>query len=371
MKAAIIGAGPGGLYAALAAAKNNIQIDLFEKRNVGDGIVCGECIFDSLGIMKKPGRGLLHPVDEVVLQGCGCYVFPLGRHRKLWMLDRRSWQQELARCAARGGVTLYEHTKITPARLLEMKKEYDWIIDASGAPSITSRLNHFSNDYFKEYLLAHQVKIAGDFSALWPRIKIAFLPDMPADYQPAYAWIFPKDTRRANIGVVCTVRGTLKKDKLDLKNVLAQTIRKEGLDGVHVLERGSGMAAAGMLPRLVYDNIILAGDAAGLTSPLHGGGIDMACLSGVMAVDVIVNGNSGVAEYREKLERYTKEKLALEKVTIQKMKTLNFEQFDDLLEGITSKSFFTRFRTALGHREMFYVTLKWFGTKKRVPDWPV
>jgi len=371
MKAAIIGAGPGGLFAALEAVKHNVQIDLFEKRKVGEGIVCGECIFDSLNIMKEPGRGLMHPVDEVVLQGRGCYAFPLGRHRKLWMLDRRSWQQDLARCAVDRGVILYEHTKITPARLLEMKKEYDWIIDASGAPSVTSRLNHFSNDYFKEYLLAHQVVLAGDFSSLWPRIKIVFLPDMPADYQPAYAWIFPKDTGRANVGVVCTVRGTLKKDKLDLKKLLVQTISKEGLDGAHVLERGSGMAVAGMLPRLVYDNIILAGDAAGLTSPLHGGGIDMACLSGVLAVGAVVNGRRGVAAYRETLKHYTQEKLALEKVTIQKMKTLNFEQFDDLLGGITSKNFFARFRTALKHPGMFYVTLKWFGTKKSIPDWPV
>ncbi len=371
MKVAIIGAGPGGLYAALAAAKNNIQIDLFEKRCVGEGIVCGECIFDSLGIMKKPGSGLLHPVDEVVLQGCGCYVFPLGRHRKLWMLDRRSWQQDLARCAARRGVALYEHTKITPSRLLEMKKEYDWIIDASGAPSITSRLNHFSNDYFKEYLLAHQVVLAGDFSALWPRIKIVFLPDMPADDQPAYAWIFPKDTGRANVGVVCTVRGTLKKDRLDLRKLLVQMIGKEGLQGAHVLERGSGMAATGILPRLVYDNIILAGDAAGLTSPLHGGGIDMACLSGVLSVEAIVNGSRGVAAYREKLKHYTQEKLVLEKVTIRKMKTLNFKQFDDLLSGITSRKYFARLRTALGHRDMFYATLKWFGMKKSMPDWPI
>lgn len=35
MKIAIIGAGPGGLYAALAAAKQNIQVDLFEKEKSG------------------------------------------------------------------------------------------------------------------------------------------------------------------------------------------------------------------------------------------------------------------------------------------------------------------------------------------------
>jgi digeranylgeranylglycerophospholipid reductase len=371
MKAAIIGTGPGGLYAALAASKHNIQIDLFEKRSVGEGIVCGECIFDSLNIMKKPGRGLMHPVDEIVLQGRGCYTFPLGRHRKLWMLDRRTWQQDLAACAVNRGVNLHEHTKITPAHLQQMTKEYDWIIDASGAPSITSRLKGFSNDYFKNYLLAYQVVLAGDFRAVWPHIKIIFLQDIPADCQPAYAWIFPKDANLANVGVVCSVQGTMKKDKLDLKKVLARMIRTEGLNHAQELERGSGMAVAGMLSRLVYGNILLAGDAAGLTSPLHGGGIDMACLSGVLAADAVVNGVSGVAEYHEKLRRYTKEKLALEKVTVQKMKTLNFDEFDKLLGGITSRRWYVRGRTALQHLDMFYATLKWFGTKKSMPDWPV
>lgn len=371
MKIAIIGAGPGGLYAALAAAKQSIQVDLFEKRKVGEGIVCGECIFDSLGIMARPGRGLLHPVDEVVLTGHGHYTFPLGRHRKLWMLDRRTWQQDLAKLAVSRGVVLHENKKITAEHLRRMQKEYDWIIDASGAPSLASRLYQFSDAYFKEYLLAHQVVLAHDFSALWPRIKIVFLPDVPADYQPAYAWIFPKETNRANVGVVCTVHGTMNKDRLDLKKLLADILRKEGLAKADVLARGGGMAAGRMLPRLVYDNIILTGDAAGLTSALHGGGIDMACLSGVLAVGAIAGGNRGVMAYEETLKRYIHEKLALEKVTIRKMRTLNFDQFDNLLRGVTSRSRYARFITALGHLKMFYVTIKWFGTKKQIPDWPV
>ena len=42
-----------------------------------------------------------------------------------------------------------------------------------------------------------------------------------------------------------------------------------------------------MLDRLIYDNILLVGDAAGLTSPLHGGGIDMAVISGEEAAKSI------------------------------------------------------------------------------------
>lgn len=371
MKIAVIGAGPGGLYASLTAAKKNMQVDLFEKRKVGEGIVCGECIFDSLNIMTRPGGGLLRPVDEVVLQGRTPYTFPLSRHRPLWMLDRKTWQHDLASKAESLGVSVHENEKITRARLQQMQNEYDWVLDASGAPSVTSRLYEFSNDYFREYLLAHQVVLKGDFRALMPRIKFVFLPDMPADYQPAYAWVFPKDAGQANVGVVCTVRGALGKDDPDLRKLLADVLRTEDLMDAPVLERGSGIAVSRILPRLVYDNIILVGDAAGLTSALHGGGIDMACLSGVLAVSAISEGRSGLAAYEKKLKKYVREKNALEKVTIRKMRTLSFNQFDALLCGITSGSRLARLRIALRHLDMFYVTLKWFGTKKEIPDWPV
>ena len=371
MKIAIIGAGPGGLYAALAAAKRNIQVDLFEKRKVGEGIVCGECIFDSLGIMARPGRGLLRPVDEIVLRGRGDFTFPLSRHRKLWMLDRRIWQQDLVNLAASRGVAIHEYAKITKACLRQMQKEYDWILDASGAPSITSRLYQFSGDYFREYILAHQVVLAGDFSALMPRIKVAFFPNLPSAFQPAYYWIFPKDAGRANVGVICTVRDALSKERPDLKKLLADVLRVEGLTDATVMEKGSGVATSRMLPRLVYDNIILVGDAAGLTSALHGGGIDMACLSGVLAVSAVSEGQIGVEGYKGKLKDYLREKNALEEVTIRKMRMLNFDQFDHLLCGVTSRSKLARFKIAMRHLDMFYATMKWFGTKKEIPDWPV
>jgi digeranylgeranylglycerophospholipid reductase len=371
MKIAIIGAGPAGLYAALAAANKGMQVDLLEKRKVGEGIVCGECIFDSLRIMAKPGRGFLRPVDEVIFQGRKPYPFPLSRHRPLWMLDRKTWQQDLARQARDRGVAIYENSKVTPADLRRMRKDYDWVIDASGAPSIASRLYQFSSAYFKEYLLAYQLVVHGDFQLLWPRISFAFLPDVPAQFQPAYAWVFPKDAQTANVGIVCTVRGKLGKDQLDLKKRLMDVLRNEGLTQARVLEKGGGMATGRMPARLVYDNVVLAGDAAGLTSALHGGGIDLACLSGVLAISAIRGGQSGVEGYEQTLKDYMRERNALEDVTIRKMRTMSFDQFDALLRGVTSKSHFVRVKTGLSHPDMLYATLKWFKTKKEVPDWPV
>ncbi len=371
MKIAIIGAGPGGLYAALTAVRQNIQVDLLEKRKIGEGIVCGECIIDSLGIMAQPGKGLLHPVKEIILQGQGQYVFPLGRYRDLWMLDRQSWQTELADLAKKRGVAISESTKITAARLRQMQKEYDWIIDASGAPSVTARAYQFAAEYYKEYLLAHQIVLAGDFSALMPRIKFAFFPDIPADFQPSYYWIFPKNAGQANVGVVCKVCGTIPKGRLNLKELLSAVLHREGLNVAGMIKKGSGFVSTRMLPQLIYGNIILVGDAAGLASALHGGGIDMACLSGVLAVEAAGNGIRAAANYRKKLLSYISEKLAWEKVTIKKMATMNSHRFDNLLSGITSQNKFTRLNTALHHPDMFYGMIKWFGTKKPRPDWPL
>lgn len=370
MKIAIIGAGPAGLYGALTAAKKGLEVHLFEKRRVGDGIVCGECIFDSLQIMKKPGFGLARPVDEIILQGVKPYPFALSRHRPLWMLDRKTWQRDLAQQAVQKGVVLHENTRIMPNRLRQMQKDYTWIIDASGAPSVTSRLYAFSGDYFKNFLAAYQVVLAGDFSALWPRIKVAFFDGFPASNQPAYYWIFPKDKTTANVGVVCTAQNHLDKNNVNLKRLLAEVLEKEGLTGMAVRKKGGGMATGRMVPRLVHDNILLSGDAAGLASALHGGGIDLACLSGVVAADAIREGHGGVANYEKKLKDYLTERNALEEVTIGKMRKLTFDQFDRLLYGVTAKSRWTRLLTGLKNPVMFYTTLQWFGTKKKIPDWP-
>ncbi|HOG11537.1 MAG TPA: NAD(P)/FAD-dependent oxidoreductase [Smithellaceae bacterium] len=371
MKIAVIGAGPGGLYAALAAARKNITVDLFEKRKVGEGIVCGECIFDSLGIMTRPGRGLLHPVKGLVLKAGGEYRFPLGSHKPLWMLDRRIWQQDLSRQAKTLGVRLHEQAGVTVSDLVRMKKSYDWILDASGAPSVASRLCGFAREYVQECLAAHQVRLAGDFSSLVPCIRVVFFPDLPVENQPGYAWVFPRDERSANVGVVCTVRKTQGPGRPDMKKMLADFLRREGLAGASVLARGGGIAPARMLSRLVYDNVLLVGDAAGLTSALHGGGIDMACLSGVLAVKALSGGQAGVARYAGWLERYMREKNALEKVTIGKMRSLTFGEFDRLLSGVTSASLRVRFWTALQNPLMFWTTIRWFKTKKKIPDWPV
>ncbi|MDQ5986605.1 MAG: Thiamine thiazole synthase [Syntrophus sp. SKADARSKE-3] len=364
MKIAVIGAGPGGLYAALAAARQGMETHLFEKGQVGDGVICGECIFDSLGIMKKPGKGLLHRVDDIVLQAEHTYRLAAGRHRNLWMMDRILWQRDLAEQAVEAGVTLHEGINIRAERYRAFTEDYDWIIDASGAPSVTSRAFGFSGDYFRKFMMAYQVVVSGDFSVLLPAIKAVFLRDLPKEVMPGYYWVFPKDEGTANVGVGCSAREGHRFD-VDLKTLLAGVLEREGLSGQAILKKGGGLIPARILPELVYGRVLLVGDAAGLTSPLHGGGIDLACLSGVLAVEAITNGRPGADLYRRRLIGYLREKSAMEGFVIAKMRTLRFEQWDTLLHAAAVPQNILRAKAALQHTDLLLAAWKWLRKKGR------
>jgi digeranylgeranylglycerophospholipid reductase len=346
------------LYAALAAARQGWEVDLFERRRVGEGIVCGECIFDALGVLERPSGGVLRDVTVIVLQAFQAYRFPAGRYRRLWMMDRAAWQRDLARQAIQGGVVLREGQRVAPRDIPRLCERYDGVIDGSGAPSVASRAFGFARSYLEGCLLAYQVVLEGDFSSLSPAIKAAFLPDLPHEVMPGYSWVFPRDEATANVGVGCFRPGN-GRFPVDLKGLLREVLRREGLAGAPVLRRGGGLIPGRVLPRLAYGNLLLVGDAAGLTSPLHGGGMDMACLSGALAVQALARGLSGTEGYRARLLDCIREKEAMEAVMIRKLRTLDFAGLDRLLKAAAVPDPLLRARAALEHGDLLLASWRW------------
>lgn len=362
LRLAIIGGGPGGLYGAIAAARQGIEVVLFEKGEIGDHIVCGECIFDSLGLLEKPEAGLLYKVETILFEAQGVHRLAIRDYRNLWMMDRRAWQRHLATKAANLGVVIRTGEKINHHNLSEIKTNYDWVLDASGAPSVTSRVYGFSQEYQRECLLAYQYVLKGDFSRLQQTIKVGFISHIKLEYLPGYYWIFPRDEQTANVGVVYA-GGVDRQFALDIKGLLHEVMEKESLGEATVLRKGGGLIPACILSGLVHENIILVGDAAGLASPLHGGGIDLACISGVLAVEAIRKGKQGVAAYRDNLLALMKDKIALETLIIKKMRRLSFADFDDLLQAAAVKKPWIRTKTGLRHPDLLIAAWRWLRKK--------
>lgn len=320
-KVLVIGAGPAGLFAAAEAAKNGFDVTLYEKGKIGENIRCAEGFFDTLKVLGKPQFGILYKVEQLIVKAVSTYKFSTDK-LNLWMLDRASWQRKLAEEAVSSGVKISENSQVRPEDLGKLKNGYDFIIDASGAPSVTSRAYGFSDHYKKNSGKTVQYTMEGDFSHIANCLKVGLLPDFWG-----YYWIFPKTKNIANVGVGNFY--SARKDRL--WNRLDRVIKEEGISRYKVLKKTGGICPTAVPDALVFDNILLVGDAAGLTSPLHGGGIDMAIVSAKEAVKSIL---SGWTDYEKNLRAIIANKLKFEGLLVRVLCERNLAEIDKLISSL-------------------------------------
>ncbi len=298
---AIIGGGPAGLTAAIEGAKLGLEVELFDQYKIGDHIRCAEGFFDTLDLLGEPKDGLRFKVDALDFKVKTTYSFPTGEDIKLWMIDRQEWQIGLAKEARELGVQIHENSPISKDKFKELSANYDYIIDSSGAPSVTSKAHGWQSFYKETSGLTAQYTMLGDFTKYKDKIFAAIL-----DRHKGYYWVFPKGDREANVGLI------IFDDTTDnLWNVLEEIIEREKLTSYERTRKLGGICPVIMPENLVHGNSLLTGDAAGLVSALHGGGIDNACISGKIAAECIANNE--VDQYDSKVRKVLANKLNGEK----------------------------------------------------------
>jgi len=310
-KVAVIGAGPGGLYAAKEAAALGLSVTVFEKGKIGENIFCAEGFVDVLKLLPPPSTGMLFPVDELVITVKDQFIIDCSR-LNLWMLDRQSWQQALAKEASANGCEIVEEHPITPTRLLEMVKEFDWVIDGSGVKAVAAKA--FDLPAIRQAVTA-QYTLAGDFSSLVGKLKVVL--DSRCS---GYAWIFPKSDTVANVGLGwfgSKLKGLRIKEELDL------FLARQNLSHYKIIKRAGGPIPIMPRKKIVIENIMLIGDAAGFGSPLHGGGVDTACISGILAARAAAAGDP--AQYEEAVNKLIGKRLKLEQKILDLWERIDFE----------------------------------------------
>lgn len=276
MKIAVIGAGPAGLSSAIKLSKSNNEVFVFEKGQVGENIICAEGFFDYFGEIDEELPERIQ-IKKLIVKDRETYEIPLPKSGRFFTFDRKKWQLNLADRAFSYGAKIKENTKIERKDLHILMKDFDYIIDATGVKGITH--TYFPERQIKIYrknlMPSTQYKVKGDFSEFHDSIKVTMINN-----PPGYFWIFPRKNggyiNSANIGL-----GLLaKKPSLpNLKKLISNMIKQENISITDEKIMSSPIPTK-RIKQYRYKNIILSGDALGLCSPLHGGGIDTAYSSG-------------------------------------------------------------------------------------------
>ncbi|MGD9678812.1 MAG: NAD(P)/FAD-dependent oxidoreductase [Vulcanibacillus sp.] len=323
-KIVVIGGGPAGLSAAIEGAKTGLKVTLYEKNKLGENINCAEGFFDTLNIFGEPKYGVLYKVRQIDLQLKSCYSFPCDSKINIWMLDKGQWQKGLANEARGLGVNIIENYQINKEILKRIISENDWVIDATGAESLTSKALKFNNYSSVAPAVAVQYTLEGDFRNLSGKFKIGLEENIKG-----YYWIFPKTNNLANVGI-----GLLENTKKNLWGELEKILQKEGIDLYKRLKKIGGICPIKKLDRLVYDNVILVGDSAGLVSPLHGAGIDTSCVSGKIAIQSIVNNK--VESYENMIDAVLGSKLKQDKIIFELWMNLEYNHIENVIKFLSS-----------------------------------
>lgn len=277
----IIGAGPAGGAAAMAAAEAGLSVLLVErKKEIGVPVQCAEFIPLPLGNRARADGVLMQRISGMKS------ILPSGTIEETdfpgLMIDRARFDQALVGSATAAGAQVWTHSRLHRldqgcAQIARADRScasiaYQVLISADGPHSTVAELlglPSLETVNTRQYTV--ELKRAYTDTDIW----------LSADYPGGYAWLFPKN-REANLGL-----GADKRFLTDLKqplDALHWQLAQTGLVGSTIRVRtGGAIPVGGMRKRLVVANAIFAGDAAGLTHPITGGGIAAAVTSGEAA----------------------------------------------------------------------------------------
>ncbi len=286
----IIGAGLAGCAAAVTAAEKGVSVLVVEKEAViGQPVRCAEYI-PKMAVMRWEPRPhvLAGPVQTLRS------ILPSGENRCMaspgYIINKDVFNRDLALKALAAGAEIMVNTRavgLDNGGMLLRREQTGLLVKAKvliGADGPLSAAGKWIGSRNKKFLTGIQY-IYMDRCPGEKDMEVFF----HHDYRRGYAWLFPKGAGK-ECAVVHAGVGADTRSGADIREAFAAfreiLVRRGRIHRNGELAYTSGLIpVGGILPRLRKDNILLAGDAAGLTDPISGGGNYPALVSGKYAGD--------------------------------------------------------------------------------------
>ena len=353
----VVGAGPGGSFAAKTAAREGASVLLIDRRKeLGAPVRCGEGLGSHW--LKELGLKLSPNAISSEISGSVLYSPDLKRSVRIqnpetrgYVVDRKVFDKDLASDAGRAGAEVMVKTEVydvmkengevcgVKANCMGEKVELTSkvLIAADGGESTVARragINSTATLYDTDFGVEFEM-VNVECEDL---IEIYFSKSAAPR---GYVWVFPKGKDVANVGV--GIGGLEKGNAIDyLEKFIKGNKRFNGAQTVAI--KGGLIPVGEPLKQLVADRFMVIGTAAHQVDPIHGGGMALAMeaggIAGEVAAKCALQGNvdkEHLFEYdrrwRKKAEPKLMRRLRLRKV----LEKLNDDDFDAIFRHLTDK----------------------------------
>lgn len=296
----VVGLGPAGAMAARAAAQAGLRvIGVDRKKRAGVPVQCAEFVPAMLGPMfDSEQRAAIGATRRQHISSMSTFVLDAAPHFKPefpgHMIDRAEFDAALVAAASKDGaecrfdiglraLDTHGSAHLTDGTRIRARV----IIGADGPRSLPGRAVGQVNEQIAE---TRQISV--------PLLQPFEATDifLSASLPGGYAWLFPKgDRANLGLGVAPAWRHLLKPS---LQELHAQLVEEERVGAEIYGHTGGAIPVGGMLRasgKLDNTLVLLAGDAAGLTNPVTGAGINAAVVSGKLAGEAAVHWRKGRA----------------------------------------------------------------------------
>lgn len=303
---AVIGAGPAGAAAAIAAARQGASVIVFDKAPYGRDKVCGDGLTPrAIGALNElkidmddahhiDGLRMIANSTQRELDWPTTSRFP--NHGAVW--PRRRLDAALIDAAVEAGAEVVWEAEALPrldgdqvvgveanGRVIHA----DLTIVAAGAQGAVAKMLGAVRDPNEPFGLAIRTYAESPRHADRHLEACLTLKDENGIAVPGYGWMFPAGDGTVNIGVgaLSTMKGF---KKLNLNTLLAsyRGLVEEPWGLGPNLERPRAWRLPMSTQRRHGPGWVAIGDAAGLVNPMNGEGIDYGLESGMLASDLFV-----------------------------------------------------------------------------------
>ena len=314
----ILGAGPGGITAAIALARKGIASTVLEKATFPRDKICGDALSGKVvEVMRKVDPALIEKIDaDPGHLGSWGVSFVAPNTKVLRVPFKQSFSKEeqapgfIAKRLHFDNFLVEEARKYPEITLREgcearsfERTESGWrILDKKDSLLHTTRLiiaadgahSAFARDF-------GQIKVEPRHYCAGIRAYYTGVKDMDPDnfielhflndFLPGYFWIFPLPNGLANVGVGMRSDKVSQK-KVNLKKEMVRIIEeypelRDRFKGAELVGgiKGFGLPLGSKKRPISGDNFLLVGDAASLIDPFTGEGIGNAMYTGLFSAE--------------------------------------------------------------------------------------